>query len=485
MKISRRSAIGGGLVTLGVAGLTACTDTTGLASSLGVITGINQSQAGPNGIQPAELRSNNGTLKVNLVAKPTSLKIGGTSVAANGYNGSVPGPTWRVKPGDTITVNFENRLGESTNIHTHGFHVSPGSNSDNVFVEVKDGGSFQYQYRLPANHPTGLFWYHPHHHGMAAEQVFSGLYGAIIVEEPDPIKVDEERVLVLSDISFDSGGNLLGPTLMGKMMGREGSQLLLNGQVQPTFTARNNSVERWRIVNAATSRYFKLHWTGAQVQLMAVDSGRLDAPESVHELTLAPGNRVDLLVTLAGSKAQLLYDTVAHADAGMMGGKTYQNYPLATFKPGAKSGLGKAKAIARTKNRNLKTAKTDAKRTFTLAMPSMTGMMGSGGRFTINGATFNPNLVNTTVNFGAIEEWTIRNTSTMNHPFHMHVWPMQVLSVNGVETAGTRWQDVVNVPAKGEVVVRVAFEDFKGMAVYHCHILDHEDQGMMGIIEVV
>jgi len=485
MKISRRSAIGGGLVTLGSASLTACTDTTGLARSLGVITGFDQSQAGPKGIQPAEIRSNNGTLTANLAAKPATLKIGGTSVAANGYNGSVPGPTWRVKPGDTITVNFENRLGESTNLHTHGFHVSPTANSDNVFVEVQNGGSYQYQYQLPANHPTGLFWYHPHHHGMAAEQVFSGLYGAIVVEEAEPIKVDVERVLVLSDISFDSDGNLLGPSMMGKMMGREGSQLLLNGQVQPSFSAKRNSVERWRIVNAATSRYFKLHWSGAEVQLLAIDSGKLDSPESAQSVTLAPGNRADLLVVLATGKAQLLYDTVAHADAGMMGGKTYQNYPLATFVPGAKSGMGKPKAAVRTKSRNLQTAKTDAKRTFTLAMPSMSGMMGGGGRFTINGSTFDPNRVNTTVAFGSIEEWTIRNTSTMNHPFHLHVWPMQVLSVNGLATSGTRWQDVVNIPARGEAVIRVAFEDFKGMAVYHCHILDHEDQGMMGIIEVV
>jgi len=104
--------------------------------------------------------------------------------------------------------------------------------------------------------------------------------------------------------------------------------------------------------------------------------------------------------------------------------------------------------------------------------------------FTIDGKSFDPARVDTAVAAGAIEEWTLRNTSPMDHPFHLHVWPMQIIEQSGQKTAAPRWQDVVNVPARSSVRVRIAFDDFTGKTVYHCHILDHEDRGMMGLIEV-
>jgi FtsP/CotA-like multicopper oxidase with cupredoxin domain len=109
--------------------------------------------------------------------------------------------------------------------------------------------------------------------------------------------------------------------------------------------------------------------------------------------------------------------------------------------------------------------------------------MGSGMRFTFNGKPFDPGRIDTTVPAGAIEEWTLTNTSTMDHPFHLHVWPMQIIEQAGRPVADPEWQDVVNVPARSSVRVRIAFDDFTGKTVYHCHILDHEDSGMMGLIE--
>jgi FtsP/CotA-like multicopper oxidase with cupredoxin domain len=114
---------------------------------------------------------------------------------------------------------------------------------------------------------------------------------------------------------------------------------------------------------------------------------------------------------------------------------------------------------------------------------SGTGMgSGTAGLFTINGESFDPGKINTTVAMDTVEEWTIINPTGMNHPFHLHVWPMQLVSSMGVEVAEARWQDVVNVPYQSQVVVRVAFKDIAGTTMYHCHILDHEDQGMMGQI---
>ncbi|HEY5155216.1 MAG TPA: multicopper oxidase domain-containing protein, partial [Acidimicrobiales bacterium] len=99
------------------------------------------------------------------------------------YNGSTPGPTMRVRPGDVLTVTLDNRLDAPTNLHTHGLHVSPGGDSDNIFVMVEPGRQHTYRYEIPADHPSGTFWYHPHHHGLVAPQVFGGLAGAIIVED--------------------------------------------------------------------------------------------------------------------------------------------------------------------------------------------------------------------------------------------------------------------------------------------------------------
>lgn len=112
------------------------------------------------------------------------------------------------------------------------------------------------------------------------------------------------------------------------------------------------------------------------------------------------------------------------------------------------------------------------------------GMSGSMMSFTINGDTFDPGRVNTTAQSGTVEEWTLHNTSPMDHPVHLHVWPMQVTDSNGSPHTQITWQDVVNVPARGQVTVRVPFDDFAGKTVYHCHILDHEDAGMMGVINV-
>uniref|UniRef100_UPI0035D9BC42 multicopper oxidase domain-containing protein n=1 Tax=Janibacter limosus TaxID=53458 RepID=UPI0035D9BC42 len=117
------------------------------------------------------------------------------------FNGSLPGPTLRVAPGDTIRVAMTNGLEAPTNLHVHGLHVSPEGNGDNPFVSIAPGESFDYEFVLPADHPPGTYWYHPHRHGHVADRVAAGLYGAIIVEDPEPVPVTRERVMVVSDLT--------------------------------------------------------------------------------------------------------------------------------------------------------------------------------------------------------------------------------------------------------------------------------------------
>ncbi|MET3952529.1 FtsP/CotA-like multicopper oxidase with cupredoxin domain [Arthrobacter sp. UYEF36] len=197
--ISRRQALllGG----LGAAGTAA-----GGAGLIWTLTSRPAPVTGSELTQPPEERSTNGQLQVRLEAAPGQILLAGRQTAALGYNDGIPGPTLRVRPGDVLKIGLVNNLAQTTNLHVHGLHVSPEGDGDNVFVSVDPGGTFDYEYRLPDDHPPGVYWYHPHHHGMVADQIFAGLFGAIIVEDPEPIESRADRVLVISEITLDGGG---------------------------------------------------------------------------------------------------------------------------------------------------------------------------------------------------------------------------------------------------------------------------------------
>ena len=480
--INRRRALqlgGLGLLSVAVGG-------TGLA--LGGGSRLDP-EVGGEMAEPETLRSADGALQVRLEAVAGPVLIAGREATAYGYNGGVPGPTLRLRPGDRLQIQLVNRLDAPTNLHVHGLHVSPEGNGDNIFVTVDPGESFDYDYRLPEDHPPGVFWYHPHHHGTVADQLFGGLYGAIVVEDPEELPVARERVLVVSDISLDAAGRLRQPSTMERMMGREGELVLVNGQVRPILTARPGERERWRVVNACTSRYVRLRLDGQQLDLLGIDSGRYAEPRRVEEIVLATGNRADLLVTTtAGTSTLEALGVDRGGMGGMMGGSVSGDVgPLATLEVTGDVAAPAVPVPPAPRSRDLRGAEVTERRRLTFDMGmggGMGGGMGRGGMtFTIDGREFDPERVDQTVSVGAVEEWTITNTSPMDHPMHLHVWPMQIVAEGGRPLDDIRWQDVVNIPAGGEVTVRVAFDDFGGRTVYHCHILDHEDNGMMGIVE--
>lgn len=330
-------------------------------------------------VQPTELRSTAGMLTVALESSSQQVRIAGRNVRALSYNGGVPGPTLRVRAGDILNVSLRNGLTDPSNLHVHGLHVSPENNSDNMFVTVDAGDSFDYRYELPANHPPGVYWYHPHHHGLVADQVFGGLYGAIIVEDAEEIPATRERVLVISDMTFDSSGTISAATEMEKMSGREGELVLVNGQLSPALSAGAGERERWRVINACTSRYLRLRLDGQQLTLLGIDSGRFETARDVDEVVLAPGNRADLLVTArAGTSIlrALRYDR--GATGGMMGGGTTSSadVALATF---AVAGADTAAFTAvpdQLAPRDLRSAAVTARRELVFAM----GMGGRHGR---------------------------------------------------------------------------------------------------------
>ena len=286
------------------------------------------------------------------------------------------------------------------------------------------------------------------------------------------------------------------------MMGREGAKVLVNGQVTPNYEAELNALERWRIVNSCSSRYVHLHFDGAKLTVLGLDAQPHETPVKTDEIILAPGNRADVLAQLGDQQVTISFDSIVHPDT--MTAPTVGRV-IATVTPtGSQAAKVAGLTGALTALPSLTNAKVAAKRKFTLAMPDMmagmnhnmsgdsnmsgmdhSGGMNMNGQFTINGASFDPMTVNTKVALGTVEEWTIVNTSNMNHPFHLHVWPMQVVSVNGEPVDQPVWKDVVDIRYKSETVVRINFADHAGKTMYHCHILDHEDQGMMGVIEAL
>lgn len=411
-------------------------------------------------VEPQRIRSVNGVLNVTLEAKAAMLPFNGGKRWALTYNGTFPGPTLVAKPGDVINVLLKNSTNQVTNLHTHGPHVSPSGNSDNPFVMVAPGESFKYQFKIPKNQEPGTFWYHPHHHEFVAKQLSAGLAGAIIVEGDvdKQLANTSDRVLVLADPRIGADESILSTSMMDQMHGRVGDYLLINGQLKPTITAKNGISERWRLVNGSPSLFLNLSVENGSFTVIGTDGGRVPAYK-LNKLVITPGQRFEILVNTTKSGVAKIYD-----------GK----YVIGYLNSGVSAPLAPAiKAIPKlnaTKSRSIKIEQGGR------------GMMG-GMSFTFNGETFDPNKVNQSVKLNTVEDWVLTNTSHMVHPFHIHAWAFQIID-RGDGKPDPGWRDTVAVPVGSKVRIRINFADFGGKSVYHCHILDHEDTGMMGIVQV-
>lgn len=230
--ISRRRAVllgglGAASIVTGVTGWLASSRTTGTGRRL------QPADTGAALHQPHVLASQGGRLQVELTAA-AGVRLAGRDTSALVYNATSPGPTLQVRPGDELAIRLSNRLDQPTNLHTHGLRISPQHNSDNPFLRIDPGTSFDYLYRIPPDHPAGTYWYHPHHHGTVADQIFGGLAGALLVDPPreqgPDLPVTDDRVLLVTDTTLDDDGRVTPVSAMDKMMGRQGELVLVNGQ---------------------------------------------------------------------------------------------------------------------------------------------------------------------------------------------------------------------------------------------------------------
>jgi FtsP/CotA-like multicopper oxidase with cupredoxin domain len=445
-------------------------------------------------VEPPERASRDGLLDTVLTPRRGSVRIGDRFGLTEAYDGAFTGPTLRLRAGERLRIALANRLPELTNLHTHGLHVSPLGNSDNVFVRVQPGETFQYEYALPADHPAGLYWYHPHFYGDSDAQVFGGLAGALIVEgELDRLPGVAglpERLLVLQATHVDAAGRV--------QVGDEGPDFplvkLVNGQVNPLLTIRPGETQRWRIGNLSADTYFLLQLDGQPWRVIDHDGNPLDTLQTEEQLLFPPGKRFEVLVQGGPPGTYRLRTLPYNKGQVSMGGPIEPEAVLATLVSAGSPVAPRPLPTTLLPFVDLRNVPVDNRREITFDVPPMGGGMagmahGPGGEmqpiFEINRRLFDPNRVDTTVRLGTTEEWVIRNTSAQVHPFHIHVNPFQVVAVNDQPIQAHSYEDTVNLPASGSVTMRTRFLDFPGKFVYHCHILMHEDNGMMAVIEVV
>lgn len=480
-RISRRHAIVvGGLGTAALA-----VGVTGWLTATGGGAADSRLQPRASGAalqQPRLLDSRNGHLEVTLTAAPGA-RLAGQDTRALSYNGTSPGPTLRVRPGDQLAVRLINQLDQPTNLHTHGLRVSPRGNSDNPFIRVDPGASADYLFRIPPDHPTGTYWYHPHHHGTVADQVFGGLCGALLVDGGPDLAVTVDRVLLVTDTTLDGDGQVTPVGPMEQMMGRRGELVLVNGQHRPTIPATPGAMQRWRIVNGCTSRVLPIRLADHELVEIAQDGTFLPAPRPEDRVVLAPGNRADVVVRpRATGRYELTAEAVASGAMPGMGGDAATSGAVTLAVMAAAGAGAPAPPLPTTlpAEPQLATPATTRRR-IDFRMGTGTG----GMAFTIDGRSFDPERIDQTVALGTTEEWTVTNSSPLAHPFHLHVWPFTVLATSDATPLTGTPQDVVLIPARGWVRLRIPFTRHPGRSVYHCHILDHEDLGMMATVNVV
>lgn len=425
-------------------------------------------------------------VEIDLEARVAEVEIAdGVRIEAWTYNGGLPGPLIRLRVGDRLIVHFTNTLPQPTTVHWHGLRIPiqmdgvPGVSQP----DVEPGGTFTYDFVVP---DAGLYWYHPHI--MSAAQVGFGLYGALLVEDPrgEASLADLDEVLmVLSDIEIDEKGRPADPESggsTGMVFGREGNHILVNGRERPTMRARAGVPLRLRIVNAAKSRYIEVDPGGPRFTTIGVDGGLQGGTVQSETLVIAPGERVDAIFTPPGTPGdtlvvdwRLFNRGFGSVEARVALGPLFD---IALEEPGSAS-----TALPEIPSVTIPpidiTGATEVLVELTLAQNEQ-------GEFEygINGVPFQRHE-SFKARPGETQVWHLVNPTAWSHPFHLHGFFFQVLDDKGQPVRPMAWKDTVDVPFKQSRKIAVRFdEDRPGAWMFHCHVLDHADGGLMGMVLV-
>ena len=429
------------------------------AGALGAVLAARRSEEpGPTGSLPGlpllPLRREGGA----LVGSLTAAALG----AGLAYEGSTPGPVLRVREGDRIRLAFRNRTDVHSSLHLHGLPIGP--DVDRPLDHLLPGEGDSRELVLPAG-SAGTYWYHPHAHGDVERQLLAGLAGAVVVDGPADdlpgLAEADDRLVVLT---------------------RSGRDLHVNGAVHPLLTASASRV-RLRLLNATAGDVLRLavrDADGGRVDLhqLASDAGLLERPERVREVLLPPGGRAEVALDAGPERpgpqrlrlTALPYSVNADGSgAGPARTLLSIDVPDGPALPTLPAALGEVPALD----------PSSAVRTRRIVLDS-----GPAGGFTVDGRAFDHDRTDATAELGTLEVWEIVNDHTVDHPFHLHSYRVQVLDVDGRPPPHRAWLDTVNVRGGQTVRLAVPFTDWAGRTVYHCHVASHEDLGMMAVLEV-
>jgi FtsP/CotA-like multicopper oxidase with cupredoxin domain len=423
--------------------------------------------------EPPVIRSRNGLLQTTFAVHQAAYAVAGQQVQGKTYGPGLLGPTLVVSPGDRIEIELQNQLGEETNFHTHGLHTSPVDISDNVLRVMPPHSNDPIRIDVPTDVAPGTYWYHAHLHGLTEEQVFSGLAGTLIVNGlterlPAALQQVPEHLLSFRDLQLQ-GGSIITKNINSDAP----TTRTVNGQVNPIIDATPGQAMLLRLGDMSADIWYRLRLDGARFTVLAEDANPLGTVQTRDQLLLPPGKRYDVLVqwTKPGTYhlRTLRYSTGPAGD-------TYPARVLATF---TVAGTPVAPVPMPTTMGGLPDLSHDA-----IAVHRNVVFSENAKGFYINGKEFDPNRVLFSPKIGTTEEWTIRNVTKEEHPFHIHVNDFQVMSINGKKVDATSLQDTQPLPVGGTVVIRMRFTQFLGRYVFHCHILAHEDGGMMAVVDV-
>lgn len=440
---------------------------------LGVRSAIASSQAR---LKMPPLLDTRQTGRLPLSARAGSLSLsGGQANATAGFSQDYLGPTIIMQNGP-LAAEVENTLSEAISVHWHGLLV-PGEHDGGPHLPIKPGQRWSPDMSIAQQPATA--WYHSHIHGRTAEQVYSGLAGVIHVTDGRDaergLPVDygiDDLTLVLQDRRIDAAGRMIyDPSMMDVMHGFMGNRILVNGQAG-AVAAVPAGIVRLRLLNGSNARSYDLSFDdGRPMHLVATDGGFLPAPVALTVLSLSPGERVEILVDFAESDAPVLMSGIE------------QPFGVLDFAVDDTMSA-RITSLPDTFGSALEDLSGTEMRTREISLDMGMGgmMMGGGGGFAINQRPFAMDRIDLEVALGSVERWIVRSTM-IAHPFHVHGALFRVASENGApprpENLG--WKDTVLVPGETEIVMRFdqpASSDKPFM--FHCHILEHEDAGMMG-----
>ena len=385
------------------------------------------------------------------------------------YNGqSVLGPTMRWRSGSDVEINVSNNLDEGTTAHWHGADV-PAEDDGGPHSQIEPGQTWVADFEVIQ--PAATLWYHPHMMGTSAEQVFHGPAGMIIVEDdnsaaaslPSTYGVDDIPV-ILQDREFTADGQL-SFEIDNDDDGDLNPNLTVNGTMDPYTTVPAGPV-RLRLLNGSQARVYELSSDNGTMIKIAGDGGYLPSPVDLDTVTVGPGDRVEIIVDVSAGPVALLDNDFGR----VLELRPDSSLPTAEFPPDQ---LAEIDVIT--------TDEIDNDRTFVM------DEVGNG--WGINGNQMDMSRIDETVTFGDTERWSITVEDGI-HTFHVHQTQFQILSINGEppppEHAG--WEDTVLVTEDRKVVVAARFDSYTNPStpyMFHCHILDHEDLGMMGQFQVL